>query len=229
MRATMTDFALLPAVEIETGDAPDAAVLFLHGLGDDGHGWSDIVPALRLPASASVRFVFPHAPEMAVTINGGYVMPAWYDIVDADFQSRADLPGMRTSQAHVEHLIARERRRGIHAPRIVLGGFSQGGAVALYAGLRHREKLAGIAALSAYLVDADALDHEAASANRRTPIFMAHGRDDDVVPHAWGEASKKLLEGRGWPVEWHDYPMPHSAVLDEIEDLGRFIARVLAT
>jgi phospholipase/carboxylesterase len=224
----MTDFALLPAVEIETAPSPDAAVLFLHGLGDDGHGWSDVVPALKLPPALRVRFVFPHAPERAVTVNGGYMMPAWYDVLDADFRSRADLAGVRTSQTHIEHLIARERHRGIHAARVVLGGFSQGGAVALYAGLRHKEKLAGIAALSAYLVDPDALADEAASANRRTPVFMAHGRDDDVVRDEWGERSRALLEGAGWQVEWHEYPMPHSAVLEEIEDLGRFIARVLA-
>ena len=223
----MTDFALLPAVETETGPSPDAAVLFLHGLGDDGHGWSDMVPALRLPPTLQVRFLFPHAPEMAVTINGGYVMPAWYDVLDADFESRADVAGVRTSRTHVDHLIARERHRGIHAARIVLGGFSQGGAIALYAGLRHHEKLAGIVALSAYLIDADSLEREAASANRNTPIFMAHGTDDDVVRYDWGDRSRRALEARGWRVEWHDYPMPHSAVLEEIEDLGRFIARAL--
>ena len=224
----MTDFPLLPAVEIETAPSPDASVLFLHGLGDDGHGWSDVVPALRLPTPLRVRFIFPHAPEMAVTINGSYVMPAWYDIVDAaDFRARADIDGVRASQERVEHLIARERHRGVHASRIVLGGFSQGGAVALYAGLRHRERLAGIVALSAYLVGDDALDAEAASANRRTPIFMAHGTDDDVVRHEWGERSRDALEAGGWPVEWHAYRMPHSAALEEIEELGRFIARVL--
>jgi phospholipase/carboxylesterase len=225
----MTDFALLPAVEIETAPSPDAAVLFLHGLGDDGYGWSDMVPALKLPSTLRVRFLFPHAPEMPVTINGGYVMPAWYDIVDADFGSRADLSGMRTSRVHLEHLIARERHRGIHATRIVLGGFSQGGAVALYAGLRHHERVAGIAALSAYVVDPDNLAAEAASANRRTPIFMAHGTLDDVVRYAWGDRSRTLLEAGGWPVEWHAYPMPHSAVLEELEALGGFIARVLGT
>jgi phospholipase/carboxylesterase len=224
----MTDFALLPAVEIETAPSPDAAVLFLHGLGDDGHGWSDVVPALKLPSTLRVRFLFPHAPEMPVTINGGYVMPAWYDVLDADFRSRADLAGVRTSRTHVEHLIARERHRGVHAARIVLGGFSQGGAVALYAGLRHHEKLAGIAALSAYLIDADNLDADAASANRRTPVFMAHGRHDDIVRYEWGERSKVALEAGGWHVDWHAYTMAHNATLEEIEDLGRFIARVLA-
>ncbi|HVE51396.1 MAG TPA: alpha/beta fold hydrolase [Casimicrobiaceae bacterium] len=223
----MTDISLLPAVEIETADEPDAAVVFLHGLGDDGHGWSDVVPALRLPPDLRVRFLFPHAPELPVTINGGYVMPAWYDILDADFRARADLNGVRVSQEHVEHLVARERQRGVRASRVVLGGFSQGGAIALYAGLRHREKLAGIAALSTYVVDPENLVSEAHSANRHTPIFMAHGSLDEVVRYDWGDRSRALLVEQGWNVEWHRYPMPHSAVTEEIEDLGRFIARVL--
>ena len=205
----MTDLALLPAVEIESAASPDAALIFLHGLGDDGHGWSDMVPALRMPHDLRVRYVFPHAPEMPVTINGGYVMPAWYDLYDADFNSR-------------------EIERGVPASRIVIGGFSQGGAVALYSGLRHREKLAGIVALSCYLVDAESLTSEASPANRATPIFMAHGRDDEVVRFEWGEASGKRLAAAGWPVEWHAYPMPHSAVIEEIEEIGRFVARALA-
>ena len=223
----MSEFALLPAVEIETAGTPDAAVIFLHGLGDDGHGWSDMVPALRLPPSLSVRFVFPHAPEMPVTVNGGYVMPAWYDLYDADFGARADLNGVRTSQSHLEHLVTRERERGIAASRIIVGGFSQGGAVALFAGLRHPERLAGIVALSTYLVDPASLAQQASSANRRTPIFVGHGTQDEVVRFEWGRSSAKLLEDAGFPVEWHEYAMPHSAVLAELEDLGRFIARVL--
>ena len=223
----MTEFPLLPAVEIETASAPDAAVIFLHGLGDDGHGWSDMVPALGLPTALRARFLFPHAPEMPVTINGGYVMPAWYDLFDADFDARADLNGMRTSRAHVEHLIARERSRGIASSRIVVGGFSQGGAVALYAGLRHPERLAGIVSLSAYLVDPQSLAQEATQANKATPLFIAHGTEDEVVRYQWGDASRQLLAAAGWPVEWHSFRMPHSAVLDEIRDLGQFIARVL--
>jgi phospholipase/carboxylesterase len=226
-RRSMSDLAQLPAVEIESAPSPDAALVFLHGLGDDGHGWSDMVPALRMPPELRIRYVFPHAPEMPVTINGGYVMPAWYDLYDADFNARADLAGVRTSSVHVEQLVAREVERGVPASRIVIGGFSQGGAVALYSGVRHRERLAGIVALSCYLIDAGSLTREASAANRSTPIFMAHGRDDEVVRFEWGEASGKLLEAAGWPVEWHAYPMPHSAVLEEIEDIGRFVARVL--
>lgn len=224
----MTDFALLPAVEIETGAQPDAAVVFLHGLGDDGHGWSDMVPALRLPATLRVRFVFPHAPEMPVTINGGYVMPAWYDLYDADLGARVDMAGMRQTRPRIERLITRERERGIAARRIVVGGFSQGGAVALYTGLRYEDRLAGVAALSAYVVDASSIAAEASPANRDVPVFMAHGTADDVVRYEWGEASRGVLEDGGWTVEWHAYPIAHSAALEEIEALGRFIARVLA-
>ena len=224
----MTDFALLPAVEIETGPAPDAAVIFLHGLGDDGYGWSDVVPALGLPPAMRVRFLFPHAPEMAVTINGGYVMPAWYDLVEADFNARADMAGVRTSRAHVDHLIARERKRGIAHQRIVLGGFSQGGAIALYAGLRHPVRLAGLVALSTYLVDPASLAEEAAPANRDVPIFMAHGSEDEVVRYHWGEASRLALENHGWSVAWQRYAMGHAANADEIAAVGRFIEQVLA-
>lgn len=224
----MSEYVLLPAVEIDTAASPDAAVIFLHGLGDDGHGWSDMVPALALPATLRARFIFPHAPELPVTINGGYVMPAWYDLYDADFGSRADLNGMRMSQEHLEHLVARERSRGVAASRIVVGGFSQGGAVALYMGVRHRERLAGIVALSAYLVDPQSLAQEAAAANKATPVFMAHGTEDEVVRYAWGDSSRQLLAAAGWPVEWHAYRMPHSAVLEELRDLGAFLARVLS-
>jgi phospholipase/carboxylesterase len=224
----VTDFALLPAVEIETAPEPDAAVIFLHGLGDDGHGWSDVVPALGLPPAMRVRVLFPHAPEMAVTINGGYVMPAWYDLVDADFNARADMAGVRTSRTHVDHLIARERKRGIAHQRIVLGGFSQGGAVALYAGLRHPVRLAGVVALSTYLVDAASLAEEAAPANRDVPVFMAHGSEDEVVRYHWGEASRLALERSGWSVAWHRYAMGHGANADEIAAVGRFIVQVLA-
>jgi phospholipase/carboxylesterase len=165
---------------------------------------------------------------MAVTINGGYVMPAWYDLVDNDFSTRADLSGVRTSRVHVDHLIARERKRGIAHQRIVLGGFSQGGAIALYAGLRHPVRLAGLISLSAYVIDPSSLPAEATAANRDVPIFMAHGSEDDVVQYHWGEASRLLLERDGWSVAWHRYPMGHGAVAEEIDAMGRFIEHVLA-
>ena len=219
---------LLPAIEIETAPNPDASVIWLHGLGDDGHGWSEVVPGLKLPPAMAVRFLFPHAPTMPVTINNGYVMRAWYDISNAELHARADLPGVRRSQAQLEALIAREKARGVSDARIVLAGFSQGGAIALYAGLRHPERLAGIVALSTYLIDAPSLAAEATPANRDVPIFMAHGTHDPVVRLAWAESSRKALEAAGWKVEWHAYPMEHSAVLEEIEAAGVFLRKVLA-
>ena len=222
----MTD--LLPAIEIETAPNPDATVIWLHGLGDDGNGWSQSVDALGLPPAMAVRFLFPHAPTMPVAINNGMVMRAWYDIRDAELHARADLPGVRRSQAQVEALIARERTRGIAAARIVLAGFSQGGAVALYTGLRHPERLAGIVALSTYLIDPPGLVAEAAPANRDVPIFMAHGTHDPVVRFAWAEASRAALVAGGWDVEWHAYRMEHSAVIEELAAAGAFLGRVLA-
>jgi phospholipase/carboxylesterase len=219
---------LLSAVEIETGPQPDAAVIWLHGLGDDGHGWSAVVPALRLPRPLAVRFLFPHAPVMPVTINNGFTMRAWYDIRDANFNARADLAGVRRSQAHIEALAAREVQRGIAPRRIVFAGFSQGGAIALYAGLRHPERLAGIVALSTYLVDAPNLPTEAAPANRNVPIFMAHGTQDPVVQFAWGEISRRALVEQGYAVDWHAYPMEHSALPEEIAAIGKFLAGILA-
>jgi len=222
----MTD--VLPAIEIETAARPDAAVIWLHGLGDTGDGWSQVVPGLRLPATMAVRFVFPHAPAIPVAINNNYVMPAWYDIRDGNLNERADLPGVRRSQAQLEALIAREKARGVPDSRIVLAGFSQGGAIALYTGLRHPARLAGIVALSTYLIDGAALAQEAAPANRDVPIFMGHGTHDPVVRLAWAEASRKTLVDAGWPVEWHVYPMEHSATMEEVAEIGTFLVRVLA-
>jgi phospholipase/carboxylesterase len=225
MPATMTD-ELLSAIEIETGDPPTAAVIWMHGLGDTGHGWSEVVPALRLPAALSVRFVFPHAPQIPVTINQGARMPAWYDFRDGDFTDRADIGGVRRSQAQVEALIAREAARGIPGGRVVLAGFSQGGAVALYAGLRRATPLAAIIALSTYLIAPDAVVAEASPANRDIPIFMAHGTQDPVVQFRWADASRQALVAAGFRVEWHTYPMPHSAVPEEIAAIGKFLTGV---
>ncbi|MEO8509161.1 MAG: alpha/beta fold hydrolase [Betaproteobacteria bacterium] len=218
---------LLPAIEIETAPNPDATVIWLHGLGDDGNGWSQSVDALGLPPAMAVRFLFPHAPMMPVAINNGMVMRAWYDIRDAELHARADLPGVRRSQGQVEALIARERTRGIATARIVLAGFSQGGAIALYAGLRHPQRLAGIVALSTYLIDPPSLAAEAAPANRDVPIFMAHGTHDPVVRLAWAEASRAALVAGGWDVEWHAYRMEHSAVIEELAAAGEFLRRAL--
>jgi phospholipase/carboxylesterase len=217
----------LPAIEVLTASDPDAAVIWLHGLGDDGNGWSQVVGALGLPHGLAVRFLFPHAPVMPITINNGMAMRAWYDFKEADFSARADLTGVRRSQAHVEALIAREVGRAIAPRRIVLAGFSQGGAMALYAGLRHPARLAGIVALSTYLIDGPSLATDAAPANRDVPIFMAHGTQDPVVQFAWADMSRRALADGGWKVAWHTYPMAHAAVLEEVVACGTFLADVL--
>ncbi len=218
---------LLPCIEHETGNHPDATVIWLHGLGADGNDFVPIVEAMRLPPALSIRFVFPHAPVRPVTINAGMPMRAWYDIYAANLAERADMAGVRASQAQVEALIARERARGVAAKRIVVAGFSQGGAIALYTGLRHAERLAGIVALSTYLVRPDDLAAEASPANRDVPIFMAHGSGDPVVRLEWGDASQRALAAAGYAVEWHTYGMPHAVVWEEIEAISAFLAQVL--
>jgi phospholipase/carboxylesterase len=224
---TMTD-ELLPSIEVETAPDPDACVIWLHGLGADGSDFVPIVPELGLPASLAVRFVFPHAPVRAVTINNGMRMRAWYDISAADLTNRADLAGVRQSASALEALIGRERGRGIASERIILAGFSQGGAIALYAGVRHRERLVGIMALSTYLIAPDSLAQDASEANRGLPIFMAHGTADPVVRFQWGEASKRLLEAQGYALEWHSYRMEHSVCLEEVHAIGAWLTRVLS-
>jgi len=219
--------ALLPGIEIETAPKPDASVIWLHGLGDTGDGWSQVVPGLALPKTMRVRFIFPHAPKMPVAINNGYVMPAWYDIREANLSERADVAGVQRSQAQLAALVARENARGVDDSRIVLAGFSQGGAVALYTGLRYPKRIAGIVALSTYLISANALASEASAANRDVPIFMGHGTFDPVVRLAWGQASRGALVQGGYRVEWHEYPMEHSAVMEEVAEVGAFLRRVL--
>jgi phospholipase/carboxylesterase len=221
---------LLDAIEVETGKNPAASVIWMHGLGADGNDFVPIVNELELDGTPAIRFVFPHAPMRPVTINNGYVMRAWYDVSfgDLEGQSRlADERGVRESQAHITALIEREARRGVAAQDIVLAGFSQGGAIALQTGLRHPQKLAGVMALSAYLPLAESLPQEAAPANKATPIFMAHGTYDPVVPLMMGAGSMTLLSGLGYPVEWRQYPMPHSVCPQEIQDIGAWLRRVL--
>lgn len=213
-------------VELETGAAPDAAVIWLHGLGADGHDFEPLVPELRLPARLRVRFVFPHAPVRPVTLNMGMRMRAWYDIKQLG-GGPEDAAGIRASQASLEALVDRERARGVEPRRVVLAGFSQGGAIALQAGLRHVERLAGILALSTYLPLAGTLAAEASAENRDLPIFMAHGRVDDIIPLDRAERSRDALAALGYPVEWHDYPMPHSVCLEEIAHIAAWLARVL--
>jgi len=220
---------ILDCVQIEPPGEAVASVVWLHGLGADGHDFEPIVPHLGLPLDHGVRFVFPHAPRMPVTINNGMVMRAWYDIAEVDLRRHEDLEGIRRSARQVEVLLQRERERGIAADRTVLAGFSQGGAVALFAGLRHEHPLAGICALSCYLPGEDSLDGEAAAANGRTPVFAAHGRFDPIVPLQRGEAMAESLRGRGHDLEWRVYPMAHQVCAEEIDALGEWLNRVLAT
>jgi len=218
---------LLPHIELNSGPNPDAAVIWLHGLGADGNDFAVIVPELDLTGCRSIRFVFPHAPSMPVTVNGGYVMPSWYDIMGADLQKREDAAGIRRSALAIEALIANQVARGIEPRRIVLAGFSQGCAIALFTGLRHSAPLAGIVALSGYLPLAADLAAEANPANRQVPVFMAHGSADPVVPVARGEASRDVLQAMGYAVQWHSYPMQHSVHPREIQDIGAFLQSVL--
>lgn len=215
---------LLPAVELETRTPVGGSVIWLHGLGADGNDFAGIIPELQLPAALGLRFVFPHAPLRPVTINGGYVMRAWYDIADADFLHAPDAEGIRVSEGAVRALIAREQDRGIATTRIVLGGFSQGGAIALHAGLRFSEPLAGIVALSTYMPLADTLADEAQAANAQLPVFVGHGRDDSLIPLALAERTREVLTARDHPVDWHDYPIAHSVCLPELRDLGNWLA-----
>ena len=212
--------SLLSCVELHPDGPARAAVIWLHGLGADGHDFEPIVPYLGLDASLGIRFVFPHAPRRPVTINDGMVMPAWYDIRALSLHREVDERGVEESAAHVRALVEREVERGIPASRIVLAGFSQGGAIALYVALRYPEPLAGILALSTYLVCDDSLAAEISEANRRTPIFQAHGTADPMVqPEAGLSARDRLIE-LGCAVEWKTYPMGHEIHPDEIRDIG---------
>jgi phospholipase/carboxylesterase len=213
----------MESIAIETGPRPQAAVIWLHGLGADGHDFEPIVPELGL--ARPVRFVFPHAPVRAVTINNGMRMRAWYDILQFGGGAE-DEAGIRESQRLIENLVEVERTKGIQAGKIVLAGFSQGGAIALQTALRHAERLAGVLALSTYLPLAAKLQ-EAGAANRATPIFMAHGSFDDIIPLRRAEQSRDLLKQAGYPVEWRVYPMPHSVSAEEIRDIAQFLGRVL--
>ncbi len=223
----MTDLPLLETVEIATGDNPAASIIWMHGLGADGNDFVPIVRELNLTGLPAIRFVFPHAETMPVTINNGYVMRAWYDILGMDLVRREDEAGLRASQARIEQLIAREIARGIPAERIVLAGFSQGCAMTLQTGLRYPHKLAGLMCLSGYLPLADKIAAERSAANQQTPIFMAHGRGDNVVLINRAEASRELLTSLGYAIAWHEYMMPHSVCEEELDDIGGWLRSVL--
>ena len=222
----MTD--RLETVEVETGSAPRAAVIWLHGLGADGHDFEPVVPELGLPRGMAVRFVVPHAPMRPVTINNGFVMRAWYDIRNDAGVRREDEPGVRASHAAVAALVARERERGIPAERVALAGFSQGGAMALEIGPRYPERLAGVVALSCFMPLADKLAEEATPANRTTRFWMAHGSEDELVPVARGRHARDVLTNLGYAVTWREYPIPHSVCLEEIQSIGHFLTQILA-
>lgn len=216
----------LETIEVETGPAPRAAVIWLHGLGADGHDFEPIVPELRLPASKPVRFVFPNAPQRPVTINMGMRMRAWYDILQLG-GGPEDEAGIRASQAAIEGLIAAEVNRGVPRGKIVLAGFSQGGAIVLQTALRHPERLAGVMALSTYLPLQEKLEKERAAANSDLPIFMAHGQYDNMIGIDRAMRSRDALLALGYPVEWRDYPMAHSVCPEEIADISAFLLRIL--
>ncbi|MGE0485537.1 MAG: alpha/beta hydrolase [Gammaproteobacteria bacterium] len=222
----MTTDAFLPAVELEPRGTATAAVIWLHGLGADGHDFEPVVPHLGLPADLAVRFVFPHAPSMAVTINSGYVMPAWYDIVGNDLGRRVDEAGLRASAAAVGRLVEREIERGVPASRIVIAGFSQGGAVGYELALSWPERLAGLVALSTYFATQDTVARSAANAD--LPILICHGRHDPLVAEDLGQAAYKHLRELGYPAEYRSYPVEHGVDLQEIRDIGAWLAARLA-
>ena len=220
---------ILETVEVETGPEPTVAIIWLHGLGADGHDFEPLVPELVLPGGPNVRFVFPHAPVRPVTINGGRAMRAWFDILALDREAAQDEAGISEARGLVETLIEREKRRGIPADRLILAGFSQGGAIALYAGTRHPERLAGIIGLSCYLPLMSSQKDEAAEANADVPIFLVHGIFDAILPLARGESARDGLRELDYDVEWHEYRMSHAVCNEEVEDLRAWLSRTLGS
>jgi len=221
---------LLETIELQTHETCEWSVIWMHGLGADGSDFVPVLPELGLDPSISIRFVFPNAPSIPVTCNGGYVMPAWYDIISLDKDSRdVDAAGIVTSRRQIRDLIERENKLGIPSNRIFLAGFSQGGAVAYTTGLTHPEPLAGIIALSTYLPVPKLVIEEVAEANRKTPIFAAHGTEDDVVSLELGMHARDFLQQNGYTSQWHEYPMPHSICLEEIQDIGTWLNQRIAS
>ena len=219
---------LLERVVLEPASDATHSVIWMHGLGADGHDFVPVVKELDLPRELAVRFIFPHAPAIPVTINNGMVMPAWYDILAMDFDRREDADGVLLSTRRLEALIAQEKAAGVPAERIVVAGFSQGGAIALHTGLRHPERLAGIMALSTYMVRGDTLETERHAANADVPILQCHGTQDPMVPCARGEAAREQLTGLGYAVDWHTYPMQHQVCMEEIAEVRRWFLDVSA-
>ena len=218
---------LLSCLELETNPSPEFAVIWMHGLGADGSDFVPIIPELGLHNHAGIRFIFPNAPEMPVTCNGGYVMPAWYDIISLDSTSRVvDEAGILRTREQIRQLILRENQRGISSGRIVLAGFSQGGAIAYTTALTHPERLAGIIALSTYIPSQSLIDKELNVANAGLPIFAAHGTEDDVVAPELGARARDFLIDQAYPVSWREYPMPHSLCIEEVLDIGKWLNQI---
>lgn len=213
----------MDAIEINPSTSPVGTIIWLHGLGADGNDFAPIVPELQLPNTLPLRFIFPHAPKQPVTINQGYVMRAWYDIISLASDDHADHQGIQTSVELIHQLIQYEEKRGIPSENIILAGFSQGAVIALTTGLTYPNKLRGIMALSGYLPQANAIFAKKSQANQTTPIFLAHGTEDAIVPYFLGESLHQSLEQQGYTVSWHNYPMPHSVSLQEINDIAAWI------
>lgn len=217
----------LPAEILQPELPARASVIWMHGLGADGHDFVPLVPELRLPPELGVRFIFPHAPTRPVSINNGYVMPAWYDILTLDRGGAIDVAGIEQSAARISQLLQRERDSGIPAQRIVLAGFSQGGALALHLALRYPDTLAGVMALSTYMPTAGTLDLQRSAANARIPVFLAHGTEDPMIPLATAQLARDKLQNLDYAVEWHSYVMAHSVCVAEIRDIAAWLVRVL--
>jgi phospholipase/carboxylesterase len=217
----------LPYVEVNPKSKARATVIWLHGLGDSGNGFAPIVPDLKLPDELGIRFVFPHAPTRPVTINNGMLMRAWYDITSLDFNNRADSQGVKESSEQVANLIEKEISQGIPANKIVLAGFSQGGVIALHLGTRYEKTLAGVMSMSSYMSESEKLIDEGHSANKNTPIFVAHGTHDDVVPIFMGNTAFKVLESNGYQATWHEYAMQHNVCMQQLNDISAWLQEKL--
>jgi phospholipase/carboxylesterase len=225
----MTTTSSEPPVIVETGDPVSASVIWLHGLGADGYDFEPVVPQLHLPDGLAIRFIFPHAPFRPVTLNGGMVMRAWFDLFHLTMTGPQDTTGIAEAEQSIHRLIDDETAKGIHSSRIVLAGFSQGGAIALYTGLRYPKPLGGLLALSTYLPLAQSLELDRSPASKQLPVMMAHGREDHLVEYCYGQQSMNFLNDLGYDVEWHSYPMDHAVCSDEIADISNWLGRVLTT
>lgn len=217
----------LEYIEVSTSNTPNSSIIWLHGLGADGHDFESIVDELRLPEKFQIKFIFPHAPIQPVTINGGFPMRAWFDIISLDRNATQDVAGIRQAQQSIEALIRQTINAGIPSDKIIIGGFSQGGALALHLAIRHEQKLAGAIGLSTYLPIADSAPAEKHQNNANLPIFLAHGTQDNIVPLQFGEVSHQVLDQLGYPVTWKTYPIGHTVCAEEIQNVSHWIQRVL--